>query len=37
LVQRLREFLAEALAERRAIERQLAEVVAGSRQSVADY
>jgi hypothetical protein len=36
LVRRLREFLAEALAERRAIECQLAEVVAGSRKSEAD-
>ena len=36
LVRRLRDFLAEALAERYAIERQLAEVVAGSRKLEAD-
>jgi hypothetical protein len=35
-VRRLREFLAEALAERHAIERQLAEVVAGTRNPDAD-
>jgi hypothetical protein len=36
LVRRLRDFLAEAQAERHAIERQLAEVVAGSRKSETD-
>jgi hypothetical protein len=36
LVRRLRDFLAEALAERNAIDRQLAEVVAGSRNPDAD-